>query len=162
MTYFHIISFFFRSVVVVCKNMNATDVERLVPSLSLPGCNPGKNPAGSRNPGSRNPEHKGRCIEVGNAANQTQIANGAASSACRGETDLCQSLEKEAQKGCSEGQDDVLCKLMHKVRNYLRTRYNVTDEISSRSSSPRPQRKFLRPSSTRASPKVRSGVAQVS
>ena len=141
--------------------MNATDVERLVPSLSLPGCNPGKNPASSRNPGSRNPEHKGRCIEVGNAANQTQIANGAATSACRGETDLCQSLEQEAQKGCSEGQDDVLCKLMHKVRNYLRTRYNVTDEISSRSSSPRPQRKFLRPSSTRASPKVRSGAAQV-
>ena len=69
-----------------------------------------------------------------------------------GETDLCQSLDN--QKGCSN-EEDVLCKLMHKVRHYLRTRYNVTDEIEDGLRGPfRPRRKLLRPTPTRAMPKV--------
>ena len=48
--------FFCRSVVVVCRNMNATDVARLVPHL---GCQPDK---ASKN--STNTSHKGRCIEL--------------------------------------------------------------------------------------------------
>ena len=69
-----------------------------------------------------------------------------------GETDLCQSLDN--QKGCSND-EDVLCKLMHKVRHYLRTRYNVTDETEDGLRGPfRPRRKLLRPTPTRAMPKV--------
>ena len=162
------IYFFFRSVVVVCKNMNATDVERLVPRLALPGCNP-KHPRARRRQ-SRH-QYTGRCIEV----NQNQTASSSdldsASSNCRGETDLCQSLENNSN-GCSNQDDknDVLCRLMHKVRHYLRTRYNVTeeevdeDDKDGGASSPpaavnssllRPRRKqLLRPNPTRAMPKV--------
>ena len=48
--------YFCRSVVVVCRNMNATDLERLVPHL---GCQPDK---ASKN--STSTSHKGRCIEL--------------------------------------------------------------------------------------------------
>ena len=41
--------------------------------------------------------------------------------ACRGEADLCHDLNG-ASRGCEE--NDVICQLMHKVRNYLRTHYN--------------------------------------
>ena len=71
---------FYRSVVVVCKNMNATDVERLVPRLSLPGCNP----KDSRKP--QTPKYKGRCIELQNQRNKTaaSAAMAIADSSCRG------------------------------------------------------------------------------
>ena len=148
--------------------MNATDVERLVPRLALPGCNP-KHPRARRRQ-SRH-QYTGRCIEV----NQNQTASSSdldsTSSNCRGETDLCQSLENNSN-GCSNQDDknDVLCRLMHKVRHYLRTRYNVTeeevdeDDKDGGASSPpaavnssllRPRRKqLLRPNPTRAMPKV--------
>ena len=148
--------------------MNATDVERLVPRLALPGCNP-KHPRARRRQ-SRH-QYTGRCIEV----NQNQTASSSdldsSSSNCRGETDLCQSLENNSN-GCSNQDDknDVLCRLMHKVRHYLRTRYNVTeeevdeDDKDGGASSPpaavnssllRPRRKqLLRPNPTRAMPKV--------
>ena len=145
--------FFCRSVVVVCKNMNATDVERLVPRLALPGCNP-KHPRSRRVQQSRQ-QYTGRCIEV-NQQNQTASE---LDTSCRGETDLCQSLDN--QKGCSNQENDVLCRLMHKVRHYLRTRYNVTEEDDDEDSPPnavaaslRPRRKLLRPNPTRAMPKV--------
>ena len=145
--------------------MNATDVERLVPRLALPGCNP-KHPRSRRVQQSRQ-QYTGRCIEV-NQQNQTASE---LDTSCRGETDLCQSLENNSN-GCSNQDDknDVLCRLMHKVRHYLRTRYNVTeeevdeDDKDGGASSPpaavnssllRPRRKqLLRPNPTRAMPKV--------
>ena len=80
---------FYRSVVVVCKNMNATDVERLVPRLSLPGCNP----KDSRKP--QTPKYKGRCIELQNQRNKTaaSAAIAIADSSCRGKN----------QAGCMYG-----------------------------------------------------------
>ena len=73
---------FCRSVVVVCKNMNATDVERLVPRLSLPGCNP----KDSGKP--QTPKYKGRCIELQNQRNKTapSAAMAIADSSCRGKS----------------------------------------------------------------------------
>ena len=110
---------------VVCRNMNATDVERLVPHL---GCQPDE---ASRNSTSRT-RHKGRCIELlqphlgsTNSRPSSQTSSSGLSkevaTACRGEADLCHDLNG-ASGGCEE--NDVICQLMHKVRNYLRTHYN--------------------------------------
>ena len=123
----------FRSVVVVCKNMNATDVERLVPHLSLPGCKPG----GTNSSTSRSQGHRGRCIELeqqkqqllephqlledSEAAGEATSSPGETATACRGESDLCQRF-----KSSRCGQSDVICQLMHKVQRYLRTHYNIT------------------------------------
>ena len=102
--------------------MNATDVERLVPHL---GCHPdllqGSNP-------------KGRCIEL----LQNSFASGTPlnlskelATACRGEADLCHDLKQGGR--CQE--NDVICQLMHKVRNYLRTHYK-DDQQDSKSGRP--------------------------
>ena len=68
-----------RSVVVVCKNMNATDIERLVPGLALSGCS--KN----NNKGSDSSGLKGHCVEL--------AKNGGKN--CTGEPDLCQVFKEE-------------------------------------------------------------------
>merc|ERR1711997_1267657 len=49
-----------RSVVVVCKNMNASDVQKLVPSLALSGCF-NKTTANGTNAGIRN---SGKCVQL--------------------------------------------------------------------------------------------------
>ena len=119
---------------VVCKNMNATDVERLVPHLSLPGCKPGGG-VGS-NAAGNSTSHRGRCIELeqkqqllephqlledSDSGGGGEAASGETATACRGESDLCQRF-----KSSRCGQSDVICQLMHKVQRYLRTHYNIT------------------------------------
>ena len=52
----------FRSVVVVCKNMNATDIEKLVPGLALSGCSRDNNVRMDTN--SSNVSLKGHCVEL--------------------------------------------------------------------------------------------------
>ena len=115
--------------------MNATDVERLVPHLSLPGCNPNNS-----NSTKSQTSHRGRCIELSQKqqleAHQLQadsepgssgiealdqVDNSETATACRGESDLCQRF-----KSSRCGQSDVICQLMHKVQRYLRTHYNIT------------------------------------
>ena len=117
--------------------MNATDVERLVPHLSLPGCNPNN----SNSSQSSQTSHRGRCIELSQKqqleAHQLQddsepgsssgiealdqVDNSETATACRGESDLCQRF-----KSSRCGQSDVICQLMHKVQRYLKTHYNIT------------------------------------
>lgn len=103
---------------VVCRNMNATDVERLVPHL---GCHHSTNegPQGL---------NKSRCIELLQSSTSSltlSSAEGGNSSeiatACQGASKelLCHNLK---QSKCQE--NDVICQLMHKVRNYLRTHYD--------------------------------------
>ena len=127
--------FWCRSVVVVCKNMNATDVERLVPHLSLPGCKPGGG-VGS-NAAGNSTSHRGRCIELEQKQQLLEPhqlledsdsgGGGETATACRGESDLCQRF-----KSSRCGQSDVICQLMHKVQRYLRTHYNITTTSPSR------------------------------
>ncbi len=117
---------------VVCKNMNATDVENLVPQLSLPGCRKGRRPWENK-AGGGDDGIKGRCIEVLPDADLTsttttkrprlrlrptsKIPTKPEDSNCRGEAELC----RRFNHGCKVG--DVTCKLMHKVRNYLNEHY---------------------------------------
>jgi hypothetical protein len=98
--------------------MNATDVERLVPHLSLPGCQPDTDGSNTSSTAS-SPPHRGRCIELLQHSGGRNASEAEAATACRGEADLCQRYNG----GCKA--NDVTCKLMHKVRNYLRTHYSA-------------------------------------
>ena len=124
--------------------MNATDVERLVPHLSLPGCKPG----GGLNSSESDASHRGRCIELSQkqqllephqpleaseAGQPGSLEPGETATACRGESDLCQRF-----KSSRCGQSDVICQLMQKVQRYLRTHYNITTSPSSTKRRPSP------------------------
>ena len=91
-----------RSVVVVCNNMNATDVQALVgPSLSLSDClNKGTGAAG----------HKSRCIQLLKDLPQLK-------STCLGEPGLCKAFNDHTALKCSQG--NVTCSLLRKVQTYL-------------------------------------------
>ena len=67
----------FRSVVVVCKNMNATDIEKLVPGLALSGCSRDNNVRMDTN--SSNVSLKGHCVELAKTGGRN----------CSGEPELC-------------------------------------------------------------------------
>ena len=135
--------FYSRSVVVVCKNMNATDVERLVPRLALKGCNPEASSAAStkaeNDPHPEKAATAGRCIEL--------LLNNNSTNFCRGETDLCNNYN--ISRGCEDG--DVVCKLMHKVRTYLRTHSTRPPLVAATEAKPRPVLRKVTPNLHNAS-----------
>lgn len=92
--------------------MNATDVERLVPHL---GCH-------HHSTNEKEEEKSSRCIELLQSSTSSLTSNSSEiATACQGASKelLCHNLK---QSKCQE--NDVICQLMHKVRNYLRTHYD--------------------------------------
>ena len=130
--------------VVVCKNMNASDVQKLVPSLALSGCF-NKTTANGTNTGIRN---SGKCVQLkGNFLNPKKYSKEAISSSdegCIGEKDLCTKITKVTSKSETPSKkvgwvpkskrgklgkdrdcsiEDVTCTLLEKVRWYLKQHY---------------------------------------
>ena len=132
--------------VVVCKNMNASDVQKLVPSLALSGCfNQTETSNGTKirmNNSGKCVQLKGNLFQKKNYQKDTSDNNG-----CIGEKELCNKISKVASESdaktknsdwmpkskrkqlktnnddrdCSK--DDVTCTLLEKVRWYLKQHY---------------------------------------
>jgi len=78
-SYFKVfVALFNRSVIVICKNMNSSDIERLVPNMALSGCKPNKN--GSFD---TNSKVRGHCMELRNDVKGN----------CTGDPNACQALQ---------------------------------------------------------------------
>ena len=137
-----------RSVVVVCKNMNASDVQKLVPSLALSGCFNQTKTANGTKIGINN---SGKCVQLkGNLFQNKEIKKDSKTNdnGCIGEKELCNKISKVASESdattkkngwmpkskrlqlkgngnndrdCSK--DDVTCTLLEKVRWYLKQHY---------------------------------------
>ena len=150
-------NFLLRSVVVVCKNMNASDVQKLVPSLALSGCfNQTTATANGTNSGLNN---SGKCVQLkGNFLTEKKHQKELSSSndsGCIGEKELCNKIttvtsqsdtstkkyglipknKNNKQKpdrytrNCSIG--DVTCTLLEKVRWYLKQHYVQNSKLKS-------------------------------
>ena len=144
-----IIFFSNRSVVVVCKNMNASDVQKLVPSLALSGCFNQTKTANGTKIGINN---SGKCVQLkGNLFQKKDYQKDSTpneDNGCIGEKELCNKISKVASESdakskkngwmpkskrlqlktnsnddrdCSK--DDVTCTLLEKVRWYLKQHY---------------------------------------
>ena len=137
-----------RSVVVVCKNMNASDVQKLVPSLALSGCFNQTKTANGTKIGINN---SGKCVQLkGNLFQNKEIKKDSKTNdnGCIGEKELCNKISKVASESDAEikkngwmpkskrlqlkgngnndrdcSKDDVTCTLLEKVRWYLKQHY---------------------------------------
>ena len=133
--------------VVVCKNMNASDVQKLVPSLALSGC---FNQTETLSNGTKiRMNNSGKCVQLkGNLFQKKNDKKDDNNNGCIGEKELCNKISKVASESneaktkksgwmpksirkqlktsnddrdCSK--DDVTCTLLEKVRWYLKQHY---------------------------------------